>query len=825
MKQWLLKAAIHVTEIQPHNQGREIPFFNLPVNLRVNPGDLVYMAFGGDHIYGWGTITRIESSAEDATNLMTVTILVNRIQQGLIPGGAVRSLPQLVEPWLLNQNFVELDGEQISLLRGLFPTNGAIPPPLYQHQERSLEERGSALTPTIQNKFEASTLQAPVLEKQQATAPDIWVGKVLRKKYRIIEKLGAGGLGTVYRAQIVSNNIGLEVAVKILHSNFQKDEKAIARFRREARTGTIDHQNVVRIQDFYEAEDDSPAFIEMELLKGESLDNTIKHESRINVHRAIHLMREICKGVGAGHRRQIIHRDLKPANIMLLVRDENDDVERVKVLDFGLAKLLEEDLSQELTEIGTVLGTAVYMSPEQCRGQELDKRSDVYSLGVILYEMLVGKPPFRGSSREATIHQHLHGPNPTFPSTLNLDSPVQQIVLRALSRDRDNRQTDANVLLTELKSLGLLEAKQPLVSNVVDIAVSNAEGTTIKEHKTSRRYSVSEFDEDIDEFVFETCCELALGAQLLENISVPDLVKHLGTQLDHEVILDSLEILSDKFFIHLDNTTGCGLRICSFGITSYGFEEYLQRNIDNYDFQREKVAESVALGKVEFEKPEIIVEHILDQLQDDGSIKIAKYLGGKIKVIQVFAKLKRRYRFEEPLTTSKGNDEAVEPMLISRASKIGDEIRSEKHRAAWRTSSTARNEAQEEVGRLFEELIRSGKALQNKIDDIRVEHDSDECILKWRGVLLLASWNPGRVVNRLTGTGLIMKVTKQNNVSHDEWDETQLRQERYDIDIGENNEIGWSESSGSRQILSSTRLVEIWMHWFIEAIEQTIRSS
>ena len=252
-------------------------------------------------------------------------------------------------------------------------------------------------------------------DEQYAPQPDPRVGLILDSKYKLIEHLGEGGMGSVFRAQRL--HIGDEVAVKLLHPDLVREQQAIERFRREARAAaSIRHHNVVSIHDFSEGQSEdgtkSPAYIVMELVQGVSLGDLLRREGRLSPQRAVALMQDICAGVGVAHRKGLLHRDLKPDNVIVTPPSHEGDEETAKVVDFGLAKVRDVAASTALTHTGAVIGTLYYMSPEQCSGEELDARADVYSLGAMLYEMLTGGPPFRANNLAGLIGKHLHDPPP-----------------------------------------------------------------------------------------------------------------------------------------------------------------------------------------------------------------------------------------------------------------------------------------------------------------------------------------------------------------------------------------------------------------------------
>jgi tRNA A-37 threonylcarbamoyl transferase component Bud32/thiol-disulfide isomerase/thioredoxin len=290
-----------------------------------------------------------------------------------------------------------------------------------------------------------------VLPTQDLCEPDPLIGRVIEGKYELTGRLGEGGMSVVYRARRI--HIGDEVAVKVLQREFVKEERGLERFRREASAAAmLNHPNVVTIHDFGQTPDrELPAYIVMEFVKGIPLREILNSEGRLATKRAVRLMRAICAGVGAAHRLGVVHRDLKPENIMILAPDDDEEFERVRVVDFGLAKLL--DLAKAgVTRTGTVVGTPYYMSPEQCRGETLDARSDVYSLGAMLYEMVSGKRPFIAENISGIITKHLYEPPPPLPASVPVPRNVVAAIMRALAKEPEKRQKTASVLARELAS-------------------------------------------------------------------------------------------------------------------------------------------------------------------------------------------------------------------------------------------------------------------------------------------------------------------------------------------------------------------------------------
>jgi serine/threonine-protein kinase len=289
------------------------------------------------------------------------------------------------------------------------------------------------------------------LSPSDPVADDVLVGQILDSKYELIRRLGQGGMGAVYRAR--RKHIGDEVAIKVLLDKFVAGSEATERFRREARAAAmLRHPNVVAIHDFSEGSGaSSPAYIVMELVEGRSLRDLLDQEGRIGAERLITLMRGVCSGVGAAHRKGVVHRDLKPDNIIIIPPERAGDQETVKVIDFGIAKLREADAGAGLTQTGVLIGTPFYMSPEQCLGDPLDARSDIYSIGAILYEMLAGVPPFRGNTPTAVLARHLTD-TATPLDQLGVPACLASVPGRALAKDPQERYQTVDDLFRDLSN-------------------------------------------------------------------------------------------------------------------------------------------------------------------------------------------------------------------------------------------------------------------------------------------------------------------------------------------------------------------------------------
>jgi serine/threonine protein kinase len=308
---------------------------------------------------------------------------------------------------------------------------------------------------------------------------DPLVGHTLDEKYRLEERLGIGGMGTVYRARHLL--IDRPVAVKVLNQRFVEDEAARTRFRREARAaGRLQHSNAVTVTDFGESHD-GYVYLVMELLEGRTLREVLAKEAPLDPARAVSLMMQISAAVAAAHEAGIIHRDLKPANIFIVQRA--DVPAMVKVLDFGIAKLaadaLEEDDHLTLTQVGAMIGTPRYMSPEQCDGAELTPAADVYSLGCILYEMLTGTVPFSGSTPLAIAMKHTtESPRSLRDFVASIPPALEEIVLHTLEKRPQDRPANAaefrKELLATAERLGLEHAA---ATSSPDLAALRSVGT------------------------------------------------------------------------------------------------------------------------------------------------------------------------------------------------------------------------------------------------------------------------------------------------------------------------------------------------------------
>ncbi len=255
--------------------------------------------------------------------------------------------------------------------------------------------------------------------------------------YRILDKLGEGGMGVVYSAEHAL--IGRKAAVKMLRRECSSDQEIVTRFFNEARsTALIRHSGLVDVFDFGYASDGS-AYIVMEFLEGQSLASRIERHTGFALEELVEIGRQLAVAVGAAHGKGIVHRDLKPDNVFLVPNDVDGGI-KVKVLDFGIAKLAGDVSTSVKTRTGSMMGTPLYMAPEQCRGAgEVDRRADIYSFGCILYEMVTGRAPFRGDGPGDVIVGHMMEP-PVPPRQLcpDVNPGLEALILRMLAKKASN---------------------------------------------------------------------------------------------------------------------------------------------------------------------------------------------------------------------------------------------------------------------------------------------------------------------------------------------------------------------------------------------------
>jgi serine/threonine protein kinase/Flp pilus assembly protein TadD len=311
--------------------------------------------------------------------------------------------------------------------------------------------------------------EAEVTETIEAPKEELTRGSTLAHRYEIIEELGKGGMGRVYRVE--DTKLKQEVALKLIKPEISSDKKTIERFRNELKIArTIRHKNVCGMFDLGEAE--GTRFITMEYVSGEDLKSFIRRAAPLSTSRTISIAKQVCEGLSEAHRRGVVHRDLKPSNIMI------DKDGNVRIMDFGIARSLEE---KGITGAGVMIGTPEYMSPEQVEGKEVDQRTDIYSLGVILYEMLTGRVPFEGDTALSIAVKH-KTEKPKDPRELNtqISEDISLIILKCLEKDKDKRYQSAGEVHTSLENIEkglptterIIPERKPLTSREITVQLS-----------------------------------------------------------------------------------------------------------------------------------------------------------------------------------------------------------------------------------------------------------------------------------------------------------------------------------------------------------------
>jgi eukaryotic-like serine/threonine-protein kinase len=339
-------------------------------------------------------------------------------------------------------------------------TKGPTLPPL-AHNARTAVERPQAPPPPPPKSGE---LSHPLAESRavQDNLQRFELGRVISGRYRLERMVAKGGMGRVFLATQIP--LGRQVAIKVLIPQ-STDKEFRKRFLLEASiSARLVHRNIVTVHDYGETED-GDLYMAMEYLDGDPLSKVINRDVRLSNDRVCRVAIQICRALRAAHQKGVVHRDLKPSNVMLLRDEEGDGVEQsdfVKVLDFGLVKVFEPhekdtpNLSTDLTRAGTLLGSPKYMAPEQIRCAPIDPRTDVYSLGVIMFHMLAGRPPFLGPTSVEILNQHLKEPTPSITAIVgeatDLAPELEVIVRRAMEKNPADRYPSMDDLLSDLKA-------------------------------------------------------------------------------------------------------------------------------------------------------------------------------------------------------------------------------------------------------------------------------------------------------------------------------------------------------------------------------------
>jgi len=292
---------------------------------------------------------------------------------------------------------------------------------------------GKCATPLLSSK------KIPITETLETPTEGLTTGSTFAGRYQIIEELGKGGMGKVYR--VIDKKLNEEVALKLIKPEIASDKKTVERFSNELKLARkIVHKNIARMFDLNEEK--GTHYITMEYVRGEDLKRLIRKIGQLSAGQAIPIVKQVCEGLAEAHRLGVVHRDLKPQNIMV------DEEGNARIMDFGIARSLK---AKGITDSGMMIGTPDYMSPEQVEGKEVDKHSDIYSLGVILYEMVTGQVPFKGETAFSIAFKH-KSEKAKDPKEINAQVPsdLSHVILKCMEKDKEKRYQTAEVLHSEL---------------------------------------------------------------------------------------------------------------------------------------------------------------------------------------------------------------------------------------------------------------------------------------------------------------------------------------------------------------------------------------
>jgi serine/threonine protein kinase/DNA-binding response OmpR family regulator len=391
-------------------------------------------------------IRRAGSATNDSISLGDIEI--DLINKRVTKGGRTHSLPepefQLLE---LAAKYPHIQPTSDDLLSSIWSGDAEKSEPKLKMAIRKLRKKFDAKGSLIFSHLypEVRAEGATPFSKELLEADldiDPYLGTIFNGKYELVELIGGGGSGLVYRAKQL--NIGSSVALKVLHLKAMAQADTLPRFQREARvTALLSHPNIVAVRDFGVAEQGQP-YLVMEFVDGASLAEYLKQYGRPPLREVIDIFSQACSGLEHAHQKEIVHRDIKPSNLMLI--HNGDDGVIVKLVDFGLARSVNVNQVDQITQIGDVLGSPAYMSPEQARGELLDRRTDIYSLGCALFETLQGNPPFNGKDSVDILVKQITTDAPEM--TLYGLAPVLQvklnkIVAKCLAKDKENRYQSA----------------------------------------------------------------------------------------------------------------------------------------------------------------------------------------------------------------------------------------------------------------------------------------------------------------------------------------------------------------------------------------------
>lgn len=295
-----------------------------------------------------------------------------------------------------------------------------------------------------------------------SSEPEDLIGQTIDGKYLIESHIGGGGMGQVYKARHLHLKSKV-VAIKLLQSRGGLDAQQIMRLQKEANAVSyLSHPNIVAVHDFGVSPEGQPYMV-MDYFDGRPLNLILEEKGKLGLDALLNIVGQVCSALAHAHEKGVVHRDIKPSNIMVGADEQNGEL--VKVVDFGIAKLTEEQVDSRLTQTGDVLGSPLYMSPEQCLGQNIDGRTDIYSLGCVMYECVTGKSPFVGANVMETLHKQMNESPAKFPATASDDrrqKGLEAIVFKMLAKARTSRFQYMVEVATELKKLSSISTHSAL---------------------------------------------------------------------------------------------------------------------------------------------------------------------------------------------------------------------------------------------------------------------------------------------------------------------------------------------------------------------------
>ena len=320
---------------------------------------------------------------------------------------------------------------------------------------KKLDPDGSLIFTHLPNEATVAAQPEAGIKTESDSESDPFVSTIFNGKYQILELLGGGGSGLVYKAKHLM--LDTTVALKVLHLNISSNSDTARRFQREARlAGLLSHPNIVSVRDFGFSEQ-GPPYIVMDLIDGTSLAEVLELKGRLPISDVIKIFQQACAGLEHAHSKGMVHRDIKPSNLMIVSGGSTNSI--VQIVDFGLARTIEVEKGlPNITQTGDVIGSPPYMSPEQCRGETVDHRSDIYSIGCALFETLQGIPPFVGADPIAILIKHVMEQAPSViveNVPTQLSNEIKAIVAKCLEKDKQDRYQSASELMKAMTSLPL----------------------------------------------------------------------------------------------------------------------------------------------------------------------------------------------------------------------------------------------------------------------------------------------------------------------------------------------------------------------------------